>query len=640
MDYDERKWINRRVFYYKDILFNSGGELSIDISTSTEDGISFSIPKLSFRIRNLDNRTRSFGLDLNETTSVICSLVEANIQNEEFVCSAGKEIIKRGYKSSLVLQPYIASTGENVVIMKIVHNESDQGKTVLQFQSFKCICNLLNMFKSDFWKIYTDLQNDYKFSSISEGIISLKNSIHILPSLISDQAPEVTKEITDSINNDFDQFLDQTNIDIPEIKKEQEKVVDSAEVKPVVQEVESKFIGKVLKGDIRNFSSIMAASYSSDKWATESFINSIETEMGLDDYLPGLLDNDRKSLSLLSKVAFKSTFKNYLENGKPIDSNFTILRYDVESTKEENVELAYDLFMLMAYIQNLRERLESKISDAQTNYSILYAAIRCYLDPLIFTFIVDKNPDVVKNCIITRYNYFLSKGFFKPFDDEIIEASCNKITASDISLLIDKVCSIIRKTKDISELHKDSFKIGVIAIPYENEFTEEQIIKEIVDLQVDKKLGLEILTSDNNLKKLFLKKESKAKVDKPVVKAQKSKPKYKSNIHRFINEVDFIKQIPKKYKGDFLVYIENLEDNYDFLNPEFPIEVFGEDIVKGLYLWNDSDNKKEAYTNFRVKHENCLSKDNIIAKVKSEIKSNDGDFNFDFLQFNATEVMK
>lgn len=631
MDYGDRKWINRRVFYYKDVLFNSGGELTVDISTSTEDGVNFSIPKINLRIKSLDNRMRTFGLDLNETTSLICSLIEAQIQNEVFACSAAKEIIKKGYNQSLVIQPIISNTNENVVIISIVHNESDQGKIVIPFQSFKCICNIFNMFKSDFWKMYTDLQNDYKISNITEIITSLKNSIHILPSLINETEKSDNNIVQDSISNDFNTFLEKTEpeIKIPELDDE-----SKPPEKAYTQEIESKFIEVILKNDIENFYTIMTT-ISTTNNPLDSFLNSIK-DLNISDYTPGLTDSDKKSLLFLSKVAFRTTFKNYLENGKPIDSNFSILRYNGVPDVVENLELAYDLFMIMAYIQTVRERLESKVSDGQVNKSILYASVRCFLDPLIFSFLYNKSPDVVKNCILVRYEYFNQKGFFKSFDKIIEDNLCTKITSSDISLLVNKVCGVLDKTKTIKELHIDSYKSDVLTIPYENEFTEEQIINEIVDLQVDKRLGREILTKDEELKKLFLKKskkDTKVKIDKAV----KRTPKYKNNIHRFVNEVDFIKQIPPKYKGDFLVYIETLEGDYDFSNLDFPVEEFGEDIVKGLYLWNDSENKKEAYTNFRVRHENCLSKENILAKVKNEVEVNKED-EFNFTNFGLSSL--
>ena len=141
-------------------------------------------------------------------------------------------------------------------------------------------------------------------------------------------------------------------------------------------------------------------------------------------------------------------------------------------------------------------------------------------------------------------------------------------------------------------------------------------------------VGEKVEIKDPEIKKLF---EDNKKVDekKNTQTKRKHEIKFNSIIHRFVSEIDFKKQIPERYREKFIKYISGLkEENYDYNNVEFPLNELGDDIVKGLYLWNESDNKKESYSNFRSKHEQCMDKNLIIAKIKGmeNISDNTGGF--------------
>jgi hypothetical protein len=85
----------------------------------------------------------------------------------------------------------------------------------------------------------------------------------------------------------------------------------------------------------------------------------------------------------------------------------------------------------------------------------------------------------------------------------------------------------------------------------------------------------------------------------------------------------FESEIPEEYKKEFLTYIDSLSDNFDYT--KFKLNEFGDNIVKGVYEWNES-NKTEKYTDFYDRCENSLmSKDLILAKmtIKKEEKSDD-----------------
>ena len=111
----------------------------------------------------------------------------------------------------------------------------------------------------------------------------------------------------------------------------------------------------------------------------------------------------------------------------------------------------------------------------------------------------------------------------------------------------------------------------------------------------------------------------------------------KESVSNILKTVKFFNnEIPEKYRNEFFNYIENLKNNnYDFSNSIYEEEELGDNIVKALYVWNESDNKKEPLTTFRTKLEDCLlTKELIIAKYRSTIennKSKEDEWNFELL---------
>lgn len=603
---DDRMWINRSLLYFEDKIYNTGGKLSVDVTTSTSDGKSFPAPKLYLRLRNLDGKNRNFSLDYNDVIDLIMSLIKANFKNPDLSCQQGdnNSVIKVGYNIQLKISACFATDNSQIVVLELIINDSDRGKIAIPFQTFKSLFNIFVMFKEKYWNIYTDLQNDYKFTSINNILKSLETKIQILPSLINDKKEElsgaeiqeapleekVSPETIESVEN-YEKFVSDNvdNVSLPEIDHMSNEFDNKTPQEPVTQEIKSDLFEKTFSGNIEHFENFMRSIYHEPGWPTLKFVEGIRNSIDVDNefsFLPNLSSSDLKALTFVSKVMFGSGLQYYFdktENRFP--SSFNILKYDSGSlVKSENVELAYDLLTILVYVHRVREKLESHTADAEKNKAILYASIRTFIDPLIFSFIADKNLQVIKNCVITRYKYYKEKGFFS-YEVEV--------EVQEIEDFLDKMGQILPKASNIKNVE--------MSFPYENNYTLEQITNELIPAEIKKRLTGEDIKIDSKPKKVDHKKET---------------VKYKSNIHRFVNEVDFVNQIPENFSGEFQDYIIKLE-NQDYDYTKFSIEELGDDIVKGVYLWNESDNKKEAYTSFRSKHEQCImTKEMIITKIK------------------------
>ena len=325
----------------------------------------------------------------------------------------------------------------------------------------------------------------------------------------------------------------------------------------------------------------------------------------------------------MPKVFFSAMLQSYVELGNPLPSSSPILiKYIPKDPKIENIEFAYDLMLINTYVKCTRTQLEGKVTDSVSNKGVLHIASRCFTDILAFSFISDMNPEVVKNCIISRFKSYKEKGFFSDFEATLKVNECNQVTEQSMGEMIELALKGASSVGNILEMHDVAHKAGKLKISSKNKFTEEQMSNAIVKLDVARLLGkpLESESDDEELVNLF--KNAKPQNKTPNLKS----PTYKSNIHRFVNEVDSKDQVPERHKENFDTHILEISDNQkEFIYDLIPLEELGDGVVKAIYIWNTCD-KKERYTKFRSRIEECMGKDLIIAQVKGtkDIKDETG----------------
>jgi len=639
-------WINQELFHHQDKTFSTNSILDVTISTSTSNNQSFSPPNLLVSLRKTTDSTRrnctlnyKHICDLINTIDDITKNIDLAYQKE---FSIDRRYTRdRNFKISFKM----SKSNEKCVIIGIFYNDSDFGMIILNLDDFLSMMDLVKEFKRHYITLTLQISQRYLMTLVNQSNTDIKNAVKILPSQLSivgeqEIVPDkgaahtsskteaehsiadfekftVVDETKENITSEFDTFSNE-NIDKVELH-ELNVVEKEADNKEIELNKDVKIDSPLINGlhnSVENFEHLINNIYHAEN-PIQSFMNSLKEIMppSMVRYLPGIVEEDLKSACLISKVIFKSYFVNYLENGVPIPISSPIIKYEPVEGDDENIELAYDLLLITGYIKSLRNKIESKIDDSESNKAILNIASRCFIDIFIYSFLHDKNPDSIRSCVLSRFRNYHQSQFFESYENLCDVYNCNKVSERDINEFIDSVCDkIIGKSCNIKDLHIKLNESDTIKIGYENKYSIEQITNEIVELEVAIKYNKDIssITEDEDLIKLYS--------NKDVPKKKETKPKktitYKTNISRFINEVDFIKQIPSSYKETFLKDISMLEGDFDFIATKYQMEEFGDDIIKALYIWNESDNKKERYTDFRVKHENCIDKELILSKIK------------------------
>lgn len=684
--YNDTIWVNQSIYKIKDNECGTNSTLELAVTTKTSDNINFGAPEITFRLSSkISNTSHVCSLDYQNLSSLLFAINDIQ-KNPDLAYDQGAKIVRRiGASKDLVVMCALTEQGRYILI-GIKNNESDSGKIIIKYETFVIISDLLINIKNNYINLAMELPKRLPDSNVLDKLAAIERAIRVLPTSISipsgptvSDVFEIKKENGSSIvhlkedypeelatekfgticsicgepqfdtpsgptcknghggadgieednssSNEFEKFVDD-NIDkvtIPELDHINDESIHGTKTSgdPPQQEYNSPFIYRVLNGSIRNYEALINTIYHDPNSPTQALIELIREKMGIDNFLPGISKKESKSLNYVSKTFFKAILGSYVEFGNPIPSSSPILlKYKPKNPTVENIELAYDLLLINTYIKAIRTTMEGKITDSMSNYATLHIASRCFTDVLVFSFIMDMNPDVIKNCVMSRYKAYKEKGFFSHMEEYLHINKFDQISDSQVLEILDLALRGAASVGTIIEMHDMAHKSGKLKIPSENNFTPEQMSNDIVKLEVARLLGksLDGVINDEELAQIFS--TTKPKLKTPNLKS----PSYKSNIHRFVNEVDFIGQIPERHKESFGSHIEEIsEASKDFDFDLIPPEELGDDVVKAIYVWNTCD-KKERYTKFRTRIEECMSKDLIIAQVKGtkDIKDETG----------------
>lgn len=673
MNYEDLKWINYSLFSHKDKSYDSHGYLDISVSISTSDDVSFSFPKLVFNLDNQGQR-RSVRLSYSNVIDLINSfrIVDKNKQ-AVFMDKQTGGITKRYNKDKdLVLEfDQIPSTGEAVVLLKISHNYSDEGKIIFPFEpDFYTIAKILSKFEDRCDLYGIELPARYLASLQLQESRVTNNLIKIIPTqiapiqpafipkkesqnsiqdntpdkgaadILSSPVPNGTRcsmcgedqmltpsgltcpnghggaDPIDEDQNEFDQFTSE-NVDkvrIPELES------DSIEqTKPLEQTYQSPFITRVLKNNIYNLQEMLFALTTNNN-PLKTIMDTIHNGQTY-KLLPGISEQDLKSVIYMSNTYFKINFQGHIHNQNVFPLSVPILKYDGSGADRATIELSYDLLMIGAYLKLYRNRIEAIDSDAYKNGSLVHFAFRCFLDVATYSYLNDTNSEAIKNTITSRFKSFRELGFFDFYDKYLENQRQQPITVGEIVEYADKVFNVIANQENVDKIHFSAYDVGSFKLPPKNDFTLEQITNEIIKYEVKTVFGqrIEDLTSDENIILLF-----NTKVPKKIRQTDhRPEPrKVETHVLRYIKLKST--EIPERFRNDFLIYIEEMGNNkYDFINSPFKIEELNDTSVKSLYIWNDYIEDNIKYTDYVIKVEDCIDKDLIVAKVKEVPEKNE-----------------
>jgi hypothetical protein len=621
---DNKIWFNQMMLYHKDSEFNSEGVLEIAISNYTSDYKTFSSPNLILSLNNGNSR-RSFTLNYQNSYDLLESFLYV-LKNSSSVYSQEQnyEIFKKYHYDRSLKVEFRKFSGNPVVAIFIYYNESDFGKIIIPFKLFETIFRLLKYCVENYVSIGFNMSSRSISTEILEQLKGVNVSIRTIPSMISspsiniknmeiDVPDSILKESEDKIH-ELDSFMENSleTIVLPE-----EKSIP-VENKPEGKiEISSKFLDKVINKDLSVLENLMTSA-AVTQYPITAISETIKKSLGI-DLLDGISEKDLKSSIYLSKLIYLTSLNCYSNFDVPIPSSLPVIKAKLPvKMNSETSDIIFDLLTFSGYVRCLRSKLESKINDATTNKAIFYMGLRCFTDIFVYSFLDTLDPNVIKSCVLNRFKSYRDKKVFENYDELLVSYNCSLITERDIEEFLNILISkVIGKSKFVDEIHSEMYSKGAIKLSSDNNFTLEQIIKMIVPAEVFTRLQNKIEDYHEelpeNVLELFKIVEEK-KVDK------KKEPK-KNNITRFVKS--FESEIPEEYKKEFLTYIDSLSDNFDYT--KFKLNEFGDNIVKGVYEWNES-NKTEKYTDFYDRCENSLmSKDLILAKmtIKKEEKSDD-----------------
>lgn len=636
--YNNTQWFSQTLLTHKDKTYATDGYLRVSLSTNTEDFKFFNAPTINISISN--NYQKSVNLNIQNAKDLLRAFQTVISQLN------GKELsIQRKYQKDTVLHfTFKLDPNENrIVVIEIRNNETDFVKTVVPLEGvFEALGSCIKEFTDQYMTICSQLF----IQSIQSETVQI---IHQLPSLIkgissqiisqesieventesrSEEINEDNYKMTEATIADLDKFLgeDMSNISIPEIKKEEEKIVEKNNK---LVEVDSLFVKHYIKNDLENLENILGQLFISKNpmFDLANDINSnLKSYVKSEDFnvLPNIPEDEKKSLVYISKLLSSIISINHFDTGVPVPATVPVLKYNVSTFIDENMDIAYDLLLFNLYIRNVRRSLENKISNAVENKALFYIQLRFFTDPMVFSFLEKVDKTKLTSIILTRYRYYDSIGVFDSYKKLLEEKGCSKITESSIMTSVDEANQkVIGVSPYIIEMHENQQGNNALRVKSKNNLTLEQIINEYLPLEIAEKTGKNLkndkvindLKTENNISDEVIDEftgNKKQNTDTSKIK--------NSNLERIIR-TQFIDEIPEQYKDAFMKYIIELGDKpFDFSKVEFPIDEFGDNVIKALYLWDPISNPVVAknYKQFFIKvEEELMDRNLILAKAKA-----------------------
>jgi hypothetical protein len=622
---ESTKWFSQTLMTHKDKFYGTDGYLRISISTNTEDHKFFNPPLFNISISN--NYQKSYNLNYHNASDLLKTLRLVKTQ-----MNGDKSEIQRKYQKNMILyiQFFVEANNNNSVVdIRLLSSETDFTKIIIPIEMFSTLGKCLRYFVDSYFDICTQLLRESIRSESTQIIHQLPSLIKGISSQIVHQgtisdsrAPEPEVEKVTKIQttiDDLDDFLgnDMENITVPELNEEKKA--------PIV-EVDSLFVKHLLKNDLSNLENMMN-NHMMNPDPIMTFASEVQNKLGPEikgDFtlLPDINNDDLKSLLYMSKLYNSIAYMNHFAKDIPLPNSMPVFKYNPKTVSPENIEIAYDLLLFNLYIRSVRSKLEGKSADIAQNKALFHIQLRCFTDPFTFSFIGKEEINNLKSVIYNRYRYYDSIGVFDKYKDLLKTMHCPEIKDYDISSsVIEAIDKVIGKSPNINILHSKSAENNNFRLASKNNFTLEQIINEIIPLEVAEKLGKDIKNEEvlkeinrstpisDEILNFFIKGKTQIKI--------KKENAFNNNLERITNF--FSDEIPDQHKEKFIKHIQKLnQDKFNLKTDEFPLDEFGENIIRALYLWDPKGNP-QSYKQYQINiKEETMNKNLILAKVKAE----------------------
>lgn len=643
-DSENTFWFSQLLLNYIDKDYQTDGQLRISLSTNTKDYVSFNPVSLSLSVTDtVQNRFKSTILNIQNATDLFNSFKQLQLVPPA-------QVLKRYNKGQDLVFDLLKDVRTQEIIMRITirNSDSDFTKVMININVFNVLVHRIKDFIEKYTLYCISLPNNCLLSELTNFVkssfLSMKEKSFIpqfSPFNIStnqESTPEIKQ--TELTISDLDKFIggtEMTNIVIPDLKEI--PVIKPVETKNIMN-VDSVFVTKFLNNDLSVLENELDACKLQPN-GLEYFINRIQSLF--DIKLLDIEDKEYKSLVYTIHVLIHSFIRSYVEKGISFPPSIPILKCHFKNINQKNLELACDLLVFNAYIRAYRKRLESSINDSLMNGSMFYLLFRCFTDVFCFSVLDKQDPNLISTMVLNHFRFYKSKNVFEKYDKKLEEYGSQIISENDIVGFIEELTSkVLNKSPYLLQLHDTLFNNGSLKLDTNIDFSLEQIINEVVPLEVSSKLGCDVTTLElykgisNDVKELFSstgrKKKHKEQKPEEVV----------NNLLRLAKQ--YHPEVPDKYKELFFKVVDEINNNkttFDFNNESLPLEEFGDNIVKILYLWDPVSDPKilSNYKYFFEKFENeIMTKDLILPKMKINKKEKEKPSSSDWNIFDGIDL--
>jgi len=532
----EIEFIGQNLLTYEDQKFNSMGSIRVYFYTTTNDFKSYSPIKFSFSITN-GPLSKTYNLGINEARDLLASIKTVYSSTKPF--NSNLEIVKKYHSNrNLIIKFQTFQSGEQVVSIVIKHNESDYCNINIDRDTFLTITNLLSKFAEEYLNLFNGFLIQsilFKLSKIDlfEGMLrGILNNTSVFYNIGKNNsnvpeystAPVIEAGKDDSSDkylnslhnmNEFTKYFETNEqvikIDIPEN-------IEKSETSNIKKD---PFIDDFLNGNLSTLEEYLnLISIDAESNPIRTLIEKVAEIYNLDaekDVLPGINENDLKSIYYISKLYSSHLEFVYRQNNIELPVSYGVLKYPAASCREENLELGYTLLVAHLFMSIFCKQISIRDAIAGDKKDLFYMRLRLFTDVFVHSFLT-KSVDNLPNIIRERFLMLQKKGFFYDYEKIMEVYGFDKISVDDILNLFKKNKDLYLEMPYIKELHKEFNDESGYIMEYGAEISSEQIINQLVPLELEEKNSsdfyengnfeklCESIHVDDNVKEIFLKK--------------------------------------------------------------------------------------------------------------------------------------
>lgn len=600
-DKEEKIWLEQELFSYKDNLYDTHSTLYLNLITSSNKKFDKFLPlKISLVIFNPNSK-----ININLTYEyvskflAICKQCLSKLKQEN-----SKDLsyqLKLEYQRCINMKTI--TSGEQTRIVLALINDTKELAIIISPIILISISRLLENYISNF---VTITSTNFMTQVLITNIIELKELVKLQPSCIERAIDQNLNEMLNekskfldrkddyekSIYNDFDGFMkdNENSIEI-ELPKEKTDLnyIDKGSIDKEIF-VNGSFIDNVLSNNSKNIESLCSMLVLSDNPILDIVklfgekINILDSSTKMlsdfDKFLPSISELDMKCITYISRVCYFKYMQLFIQGNKKIAQKLISSFYipDQKFIKDFNINIAFDLLILLSYVKNLSSKLSNVEGNDTHNRNLLYSQMRLFFDPFIVSFLIHLDKSKTHTILEQRIKEYLNKGVFNEYKQLCDKYKIQYVKDFEILSFCDKILSMVINNNNDSTWRLDNTTDFKLKSKDVFTLSSEQIIREVCKIEA----GIDTSNIKITLPKNILSVYDISLPDTSTIE---------TTLGRYLrNNAD---EVPEQFRNDFLTVINNefKDKSYDFdkYKDKFPITNFGDKVILALYYWNPED---------------------------------------------------